>query len=149
MAIIGHFQKEKQKKNAVLSTDIKITKHYKSQRVAQPLCVRSYLYPLTLQSFLFVISPRSLVACETPPLLAVAVLAFAVYGEKLVCHIRLFSFASQQNLQPISSFCRHKPILLHQTPSKYTGYLAPSKKNHEKNPRILKIAVFVTIKQYF
>ncbi|WP_281169865.1 hypothetical protein [Olivibacter sitiensis] len=37
-------------------------------------------------------SPRSFAACETPPLLAVAVLALGIYGEKLDF---LFSFASQ------------------------------------------------------
>jgi len=33
---------------------------------------------------------RSFVACETPPLLAEAVLALGIYGEKLVCHIGFF-----------------------------------------------------------
>lgn len=59
-------------------------------------------------------------------------------------------------LSPAQEICSRLPRFL---PSEITTFtsiieqrtwcIAVSKKNHEKNPQILKIAVFVTIKQYF
>src|SRR5690554_6863782 len=47
-------KKKTEKKESLSANGYKITKHYKSRRVAKPLCVRSYRYPLPLLPFLFV-----------------------------------------------------------------------------------------------
>src|SRR5690606_33386524 len=61
-------QKKKiEKKESLYANGYKITKHYKSRRVAKLLCVRSYRYQLLLLPFLFVFDTSINLCPYIPP----------------------------------------------------------------------------------